>query len=105
MNELCSPEIQQGYEFLCSRYSINQLLDAGVIGSIAFALSTIPEALQAYKTGRCELTWGLIILCVIGEVLCSYKAIMESQHWLLFNYIPNGLILAYLITVKYKGEI
>jgi hypothetical protein len=77
----------------------------GTIGSVAFAVSTLPEVYQAYKTRRCGLTWGLIGLCAIGEVFCTIEAIRSSQHWLLWNYIPNGLFLMYLIKVKLKEKL
>ena len=99
----CSGEIKAGWEFVCNRYNINQLLDAGVIGSFLFAISAVPEAIRTFKTGQCDLTWGMLWLCAFAEVFCTYKALAVGQYWLLVNYIPNGLILFYLMTAKIKG--
>jgi uncharacterized protein with PQ loop repeat len=74
----------------------------GIVGSVAFAVSTLPEVYKAYKTRRCGLTWGLIILCAIGELCCLIEAIRASQTWLLWNYVPNSLFLMYLINIKIK---
>ena len=77
----------------------------GVIGSIAFAVSTLPEVYKAHKTRRCGLTWGLVGLCTLGEICCIVEAFRTSQHWLLWNYIPNSLFLMYLIKIKLNEDL
>ena len=75
----------------------------GIIGSIAFALHAIPEVYRAYKTGRCELTWGLLALCIVGYGCSLFEAIVGQQWWLLFNYIPNSMFMGYLIYKKVRN--
>lgn len=72
----------------------------GIIGGLAFAVSTVPEVIQAHRTKRCNLTWGMLCLCAVGETCSLIAAIATQQLWLLWNYVPNGIFLTYLIGTK-----
>lgn len=73
----------------------------GWVGSIAFALCGLPQAVQSYKDKHSDgITWGFISLWFIGE-LCTLVYVMPKGHWpLIFNYLGNILFAGTIIYFK-----
>ena len=79
----------------------------GWIGGIAFAISTIPQAVKVFKTKRAkDLSWAMLWILEVGEIFSFtyviYGNIINDQYqWpLLINYIVNFFILGYIIIAK-----
>lgn len=74
----------------------------GWIGSIAFALCGLPQAILSYKQGHSNgISWGFIGLWFLGEI-CTLIYVIPKNHWpLIFNYVGNiifaGIIIYYKI--------
>lgn len=75
----------------------------GWIGSIAFALCALPQAIKSYKDGHSDgISWGLIILWTIGE-WASLIYVLPMGHWpLITNYVGNILFVSVITYYKMK---
>lgn len=73
----------------------------GWVGSLAFGLCAIPQALKSMVDGHSEgVSWGLLVLWFIGEV-CTLIYVYPKGHLpLIVNYIMNIIFVA--IIIKYK---
>lgn len=73
----------------------------GIIGSIAFAICGMPQAINCAKEGHSRgLSWSFLILWFIGEVF-TIAYIWPKQDWILLsNYILNFASL--LLMLRYK---
>lgn len=62
----------------------------GWIGSIAFALSALPQAIKSYREGHSYgISWGLIFFWTVGE-WCSLAYVLPMWKWpLIINYLGN----------------
>jgi len=74
----------------------------GWIGSLAFAICGLPQAILSYKQGHSAgISWGFISLWAIGEVLTLIYVFDKGHPPLIFNYVGNlifvGIILRYKI--------
>jgi hypothetical protein len=75
----------------------------GWISTVFFSACALPEVIHAYKYKRCGLTWGLLIMWLLGEVFVLIPiAIQNPIPFLLVNYIANILFLIYLIRIKLR---
>lgn len=75
----------------------------GWLSTICFSACALPEVLYAYKHKRCNLTWGLLILWLAGEVLVIIPIAIENPiPYLLVNYTINIAFLVYLVSIKLK---
>lgn len=73
----------------------------GWIGSICFAICGAPQAYMSYKTGNSNgISWGLLILWMIGECSMIIYIVPKGDMPLLFNYTGNLLFVGTII--KYK---
>lgn len=73
----------------------------GWIGSIAFAICAAPQAWESYKTGKSDgITWGFLLLWLIGEIFTLIYVWPKILWPLIFNYLGN--IFFILIVVRYK---
>jgi uncharacterized protein with PQ loop repeat len=77
----------------------------GWLGSICFALCALPQAIHAYKTKSAEgITWGLLSLWFIGEILTIIYVLPKGYAPLLFNYISNIVLLSIIIYYKIQDR-
>lgn len=75
----------------------------GWMSTIFFSACAIPEVIHAYKYKRCGLTWGLLIMWLLGEIFVLIPVAIKSPlPFLLVNYVANILFLVYLIKVKLR---
>ena len=73
----------------------------GWIGSILLAFCGLPQAIESYKTKNSNgLTWGFILMWLIGEICTFIYIIPKMDLPLLFNYSANILFL--IIIIYYK---
>jgi uncharacterized protein with PQ loop repeat len=75
----------------------------GLIGSIAFGICALPQAIQVYKTGNTDGLSGMfLLLWSIGEVFTFTYVIIDNIKTgsimipLYINYTLNGLLVGYL---------
>lgn len=70
----------------------------GWIGGICFALCAIPQAYKSWKDGHSEgITWGLLILWIVGEVF-SLVYVWPTQKWPLIVNYASALLWTSIIT-------
>ena len=75
----------------------------GWASTICFSLCALPEVIHARKHNRVGLTWGLLILWLVGELCIIVPIAIENPiPYLLVNYGINIAFLIYLIKVKLK---
>jgi len=81
----------------------------GWIGSIAFAISGLPQAIYSYKQGHSRgITWGLIWCWWVGEWFSLIYVIPLGKLPLIINYLGNivfvGVITYYKIWERKLGD-
>ena len=76
----------------------------GWIGSIAFAVCSIPQAYHCFKVKNANgISWGLIILSLVGEV-CSLVYVLPMGHIpLILNYLSNLFFMSVIGYYKAFG--
>ena len=75
----------------------------GWIGSILFAVCTIPQAIDSYKRGNSDgLTWAFLLMWFFGEILTLVYIIPKLDYPLIFNYTSNLLCLLIILWFKIK---
>jgi len=74
----------------------------GIIGSICFSVSAVPEVLHALENNTVGVTDGTLLLWFTGE-LCSVAYVMykDRDKIQLANYIFNLICISFLIYVKF----
>lgn len=73
----------------------------GWIGSIAFALSAIPQMFKSYKDKNSDgLAWGLLILWIVGELFSLLYVLPLNQYPMITNYIVNLIFLFVILYYK-----
>lgn len=74
----------------------------GWIGSIAFAVCSLPQAWKSFQEKHSDgLSWGFLILWSIGEVFTIIYVLPTRNYPLLFNYFCNSTLLAIIIFYKF----
>lgn len=78
----------------------------GWLGGVFLAICSGPEVYSAYKTKKCNLTWGFLNLWFGGEVLTALPVFSKIQEpFLMFNYGLNIILITYLIVVKWRSRL
>lgn len=74
----------------------------GILGSICFSVSAVPEVINAFETSNVGITDGTLILWFTGE-LCSvvYVLYKDKDKIQLANYLFNLACITVLIYFKY----
>lgn len=73
----------------------------GWVGSILLAMCALPETIITIHNGWCALSWGLLIMWLLGELFCIIPIIMiVKKKWLIFNYSANLFFLFIMIYYK-----
>ena len=76
----------------------------GWIGSLAFAICGVPQAVECYKTRNADgLTWSFLFLWFIGELGTIIYVIPRGDIPLLFNYTCNFMCLLVILYYKFIG--
>lgn len=66
-----------------------------------FALCGLPQAIKSYKDGHSiGLSWGFLVMWLMGEVLTFIYVLPKLDYPLLANYTVNFLFLC--VIIKYK---
>lgn len=79
----------------------------GWLGSACFAVSAVPQAFKSYKDKHSDgMSWGMIILCLLGETCSVAYTIPLKLLPLTLNYACNfvfcSVILYYKVFPKEK---
>jgi len=73
----------------------------GWVGSILLAFCGLPQAVQSYRTGSSSgVTWGLLSMWGVGEVLTLVYVLPKSEPPLVFNYLANILFISVIAYYK-----
>lgn len=73
----------------------------GWVGSLAFAVCAIPQAIQSLKDGHTNgLNWGYLGLWTLGEVCMLIYILPKGDIPLLINYLGNGVCLSIMLWFK-----
>lgn len=72
----------------------------GWLGCILLAVCGAPEAYVAFKNKRTGLTWALIIMWFVGEILAGLYCVNLAKWPLVFNYTVNIIILLPVLWYK-----
>ena len=70
------------------------------LGSVLLALCGLPEAIASYKTKKCSVGWGMLLMWLFGEILLTIFAFQTHQYVLLINYFANLTFVG--IMIRYK---
>lgn len=74
----------------------------GLIGSICFSISALPQAWHSYRLGRTNGISDLFLgLWATGEI-CTllYVGLTTRDPYLLSNYVINGICLSVIIRYR-----
>jgi len=67
----------------------------GWVGSILLAFCGLPQAIESYKTkSSYGVTWGLILMWLLGEIFTLIYVFPKSDLPLIFNYTANILFIS-----------
>lgn len=78
----------------------------GWIGAILFAICSIPQAYQCWKTKSAQgLSLSFLLMWFIGEVLTIIYVLPKWDLPLLFNYAVNILSLLVIFYYKVKDRL
>lgn len=73
----------------------------GWLGNILLAICGFPQAVKSIKEGHSRgITWGLLILWLLGEILTLIYVFPKELSPLIFNYAANIIFLS--IIIRYK---
>jgi len=71
----------------------------GWMGSVMLAFCGLPQAVESWRTKSSSgVTWGLLVMWGIGEVLTLLYVLPRMELPLLFNYATN---LVFLCVIGY----
>lgn len=78
------------------------LLDVlGWAGALLLAFCGMPQAIHSWRTGSSSgVTWGLISMWGLGEVLTMAYVFPKMDWPLLFNYSANILFISVIVYYK-----
>jgi uncharacterized protein with PQ loop repeat len=72
---------------------------SGWVGSVLLAFCGLPQALESWRTGSSSgVTWGLLLMWGVGEVLTLVYVLPKMEIPLLFNYAAN---IVFLLVITY----
>lgn len=73
----------------------------GWVGSVLLAFCGLPQAVHSWRTGRSDgVTWGLLVMWGLGEVLTLAYVLPKMEMPLVFNYTANIFFL--VVIARYK---
>ncbi len=73
----------------------------GLMGSLAFAVCSWPQAYQALKTKSAkEIKWSFILCWLFASIFSAIYAIGIQKYMLLPNYVAGGLGILVVGIVK-----
>lgn len=73
----------------------------GWIGSLFLAFCGLPQAIESFKTKSSEgITWGLLIMWILGEIFTLIYVFSKKDIPLLLNYLMNIVFLSIIVYYK-----
>lgn len=77
----------------------------GWIGSIAFALAGLPQAIKSIKDKHARgIAWGFLFLWATGTTCSFIYVIPTDKYPLMVNYFFNMIFVYVIIYYKIKGK-
>lgn len=87
--------------FLIYNMSFDALELIGWTGSILLAFCGLPQAIESWRTGSSVgVTWGLLLMWGLGEILTLLYVLPKMEPPLIFNYTANLIFLAVITYFK-----
>jgi len=78
---------------------LNSMELVGWAGSLLLAFCGLPQAIESWRTGSSSgVTWGLLAMWGVGEVLTLAYVMPKMEMPLLFNYAAN---IVFLVVISY----
>jgi len=76
----------------------------GWISALCFSLSPLPQVVKCIKEGHANgMSWGLILLWLLGELAAITYVFPKQDIPLLANYFLNLIWLSIILNYKIKG--
>ena len=73
----------------------------GYIGSLAYAICGLPQAIMSIKNGHSQgISRGYALLSLVGSILSLIYAIPRQDYVLVLNFATN--IIVWSIVLKYS---
>ena len=75
----------------------------GWVGAILLSFCAVPEVIRSLRTETCSLSWGLLMMWGLGELLTLISVIyLVPTGWLILNYSVNLVCITILVRFKLK---
>lgn len=75
----------------------------GLIGSLFLTFCSVPELIRTFKTKKCHLGWGFLLMWLFGEILCLIYGFQLGELPMIINYFFNMLLLFIMIYYKFPN--
>lgn len=73
----------------------------GWVGSILLAFCGLPQALHSWRTKSSDgVSWGLVLMWGLGEVLTLFYVFPRMEWPLIFNYAANIVFISVIAYYK-----
>jgi len=73
----------------------------GWLASVCFSLCSVPQAWESFKNGHSNgISWGFLLLWLIGEICAIIYVLPRRDMPLLINYIVNAFFISVIIFYK-----
>lgn len=77
----------------------------GWVGSMLLAFCALPQAVESWRTKSSRgVTWGLLWMWGLGEVLTFVYVWPKMEVPLLFNYSVNIVLLGVIVYYKFRDN-
>jgi uncharacterized protein with PQ loop repeat len=81
----------------------NLLELVGWVGSVLLAFCGLPQAVASWRNGNSSgVSWGLLVMWGLGEVLTLFYVLPRMEIPLLFNYVTNILFIVVISYYKLR---
>lgn len=78
----------------------------GWISGIFLGICAMPQAYKTYRTQTAQdISWAFLLLWLGGEITGLAYGVYLSSTPLVFNYVLNSIIIAYILKVKIHEQI
>ena len=76
----------------------------GWLATVCFSLCGVPQAIKSIKEKHSNgVSWGLLILWLLGEIFATIYILPKRDLPLLVNYAFNTLFIVIILYYKIRG--
>ena len=77
----------------------------GWIGSLMLSICGLPQAIDSYRKKSSKgITWGFILLWLIGEIFLIIYLFHKKEYPLLFNCGLNTVLASIILFYKFRDN-